>query len=216
MKNVHLLYIILVILTLLFKVNTQTFEVIPVYPHCINGTLFIAYLEEYKEDYLYFRDDFYDSCTVGTEEAKYYRFNSDINILNNTNLLNYALLEKNSSSYDVKVEEIKGLNWQPIKSLKINKSNIFEINGYNKLYEIKKEEKKNIVLFRLSKSGNKKGSVSMETLSQKPDIIGFEEDSDDKTDKETDTDRFKIINSSKYFSKINYIFLILFIYLVYN
>ena len=212
MKNVNLLYIIVVILILLFKVNTQTFEVIPIYQYCINGTTFYAFLEEYKEDYLYFSNDFYDSCTDGTEEAKYYKFHSDINIVNSTNLLNYALLEKNTSSYDVKVEEIKNLNWKPIKSLKINKSEIFEGDGYYKYYEIKKEGNKNIVLFRLSKSGNKKGTVSMDTLSDKPGIIGFE----DETDEETDTDRINRINSSKYLSKINYMFLILFIYLLFN
>ena len=52
MKNVNLLYIIVVILILLFKGNTQTFEVIPIYQYCINGTTFYAFLEEYKEDYL--------------------------------------------------------------------------------------------------------------------------------------------------------------------
>jgi hypothetical protein len=212
MKNVNLLYIIVVILILLFKVNTQTFEVISIYQYCINGTKIMDSLEEYKEDYLYFSNDFYDSCTDGTEEAKYYMFHSDINIVNSTNLLNYALLEKNTSSYDAKVEEIKNLNWKPIKSLKINKSEIFEGDGYYKYYEIKKEGNKNIVLFRLSKSGNKKGTVSMDTLSDKPGIIGFE----DETDEETDTDRIKRINSSKYLSKINYMFLILFIYLLFN
>ena len=212
MKNVNLLYIIVVILTLLFEVNTQTFEVISIYQYCINGTAIIASLEEYKEDYLYFGNDFYDSCTDGTEEAKYYMFHSDINIVNSTNLLNYALLEKNTSSYYVKIKEIKNLNWKPIKSLKINKSEIYEGDKYYKYYEIKKEGNKNIVLFRLSKSGNKKGTVSMDTLSDKPGIIGFE----DETDEETDTDRIKRINSSKYLSKINYMFLILFIYLLFN
>ena len=212
MKNVNLLYIIVVILTLLFEVNTQTFEVISIYQYCINGTKIMDSLEEYKEDYLYFSNDFYDSCTDGTEEAKYYMFHSDINIVNSTNLLNYALLEKNTSSYDVKVEEIKNLNWKPIKSLKINKSEIYEGDKYYKYYEIKKEGNKNIVLFRLSKSGNKKGTVSMDTLSDMPGIIGFE----DETDEETDTDRIKRINSSKYLSKINYMFLILFIYLLFN
>ena len=208
MKNVNLRYIILVILTLLFKVNTQTFEVIPVYTYCINGTAIIANLEEYKEEYLYFSDDFYDTCTDGTEEAKYYMFHSDINIVNNTKLLYYTLLEKNYSSYYVKVEEIRNLKWEPIRSLKINKSSIYERNGYYKYYEIKKEGKKNIVLFRLSKSGNKKGTVSMDTLSGKPDFSGLE---DEKDDEDTGTDINKIRNSSKYLSKINYIFLILFI-----
>ena len=143
MKNVNLLYIIVVILTLLFEVNTQTFEVISIYQYCINGTKIMDSLEEYKEDYLYFSNDFYDSCTDGTEEAKYYMFYSDINIVNSTNLLNYALLEKNTSSYDVKVEEIKNLNWKPIKSLKINKSEIYEGDKYYKYYEIKKEGNKN-------------------------------------------------------------------------
>ena len=212
MKNVNLLYIIVVILTLLFEVNTQTFEVISIYQYCINGTKIMDSLEEYKEDYLYFSNDFYDSCTDGTEEAKYYMFHSDINIVNSTNLLNYALLEKNTSSYYVKVEEIKNLNWEPIKSLKINKSDIFEGDGYYKYYEIKKDGKKNIVLFRLSKSGNKKGTVHIDTLSDKPGIIGFE----DETDEETDTDRINRINSSKYLSKINYMLLILFIYLLFN
>ena len=69
MKNVNLLYIIVVILTLLFEVNTQTFEVISIYQYCINGTAIIASLEEYKEDYLYFGNDFYDFCTDGTEET---------------------------------------------------------------------------------------------------------------------------------------------------
>jgi hypothetical protein len=212
MKNVNLLYIIVVILTLLFEVNTQTFEIISVYQYCINGTAILASLEEYKEDYLYFGNDFYDSCTDGTEEAKYYKFHSDINIVNSTNLLNYALLEKNTSSYYVKIKEIKNLNWKPIKSLKINKSEIYEGDKYYKYYEIKKEGNKNIVLFRLSKSGNKKGTVSMDTLSDKPGIIGFE----DETDEETDTDRINRINSSKYLSKINYMLLILFIYLLFN
>ena len=212
MKNVNPLYIIVVILTLLFEVNTQTFEVISIYQYCINGTAIIASLEEYKEDYLYFGNDFYDFCTDGTEEAKYYMFYSDINIVNSTNLLNYALLEKNTSSHYVKVEEIKNLNWEPIKSLKINKSEIYEGDKYYKYYEIKKEGNKNIVLFRLSKSGNKKGTVHIDTLSDKPGIIGFE----DETDEETDTDRINRINSSKYLSKINYMFLILFIYLLFN
>lgn len=215
MKNVNLLYIILVILTLLFKVNTQTFDVTPVYHYCINGTAYIANLEEYKEDYLYFSDDFYDICTDGTEEAKYYQFHSDINIVNNTKLLNYAFIEKSTSSYDVKAEEIKDLNWEPIRSLKINKSDILEGDGYYKYYEIKKDGKKNIVLFRLSNSGNKKGSVSMFTLSKKPGIIGLEDETDGDTDEDTDTDRF-IRSSSKYLSKINYICLILFICLFYN
>ena len=52
----------------------------------------------------------------------------------------------------------------------------------------------------------------MDTLSDNPGIIGFE----DETDEETDTDRIKRINSSKYLSKINYMFLILFIYLLFN
>ena len=208
MKNVNLLYIFLVILTLLFKVNTQTFDVTPVTQYCINGTAFRAYLEEYKENYLYFRDDFYDSCTDGTEETKYYMFHSDINIVNNTKLLYYTLLEKNYSSYDVKVEEIRNLKWEPIRSLKINKSSIYERDGYYKYYEIKKEGKKNIVLFRLSKSGNKKGTVSIYTLSDKPDFSGLEDEEDDE---DTATDIRKIRNSSKYLSKINYIFLILFI-----
>ena len=135
-------------------------------------------------------------------------FHSDINIVNNTKLLYYTLLEKNYSSYDVKVEEIRNLKWEPIRSLKINKSSIYERNGYYKYYEIKKEGKKNIVLFRLSKSGNKKGTVSMDTLSGKPDFSGLE---DEKDDEDTGTDINKIRNSSKYLSKINYIFLILFI-----
>ena len=211
MKNVNLLYIILVILTLLFKANAQTFDIIPIYQYCINGTAFIVDLDEYKDDYLYFRDDFYDTCTDGTEEAKYYYFHSDINIVNNTKLLNYALLEKNTSSHYVKVDEIKNLNWKPIYSLKINKTDIFEGDGYYKYYEIKKEGNKNIVLFRLSKSGNKKGSVSMYTLSKKPGIIGLEDETDEDSDEDTDTDINIIRNSGKYLSKINYIFLILFI-----
>ena len=57
------------------------------------------------------------------------------------------------------------------------------MSGYNWYYEIKKEDKKNVVLFRVAKNGNTKGELSMYTLSDKPDII---EEIDEEEDKATD------------------------------
>ena len=62
MNKVKLFFTFLILLIHLFNVNTQAFEVTPVYPYCINGTAYITNLEDYKEDYLYFGDNFYDCC----------------------------------------------------------------------------------------------------------------------------------------------------------
>lgn len=240
MKNAKYLTF-LILLIKLYNIISQTFEVTPVYPYCINGTAFIANLEEYKEDYLYFRDRFYDSCNYDDyneekEEVKYYNFNSDINIINNNNLLYYTMIEKNEDS-EIKIEEIKDLNWIQIKSLKLNetKKDDYSQPDFNWFYKIKKEEKKNMVLFRISKNGNKEGSVSMYTLSIKPDFID-EQDEDsnkekdenidktkdqeqetekdkEKNDKEEELNKFKI-SSGNYLSKISYILLILFFNLI--
>ena len=95
------------------------------------------------------------------------------------------MLEREGGSYDIKIEEIKDLNWEPIKSLNLNKSDsdLQEMSGYNWYYEIKKEDKKNVVLFRVAKNGNTKGELSMYTLSDKSDII---EEIDEEEDKATD------------------------------
>ena len=62
MKNEKLIFTFLFLLIKLYNITSQTFEVTPIYPYCINGTAFISNLEDYKEDYLYFIDSFYDSC----------------------------------------------------------------------------------------------------------------------------------------------------------
>ena len=163
MKDIKFIFPLLVLLVIIFKINTQVFKVIPVYPYCINGTAFIAYLEDYDDKYLYFHDDFYDSCTTGEEEVKYYELNSEIrNLINSENLLNYAMIKSKKSSYDVKLDEIKDLDWKPINQTNPGKSR------HSWFYKVEKEEDKNIVLFRLAKNGNKKGSVSMYTLMGKP------------------------------------------------
>ena len=185
MNKIKLFFTFLILLIHLFNVNTQAFEVTPVYPYCINGTAYITYLEDYKEDYLYFGDNFYDGCNKETDEFKYYNLNSEINLINSESLLNYAMLQREGGSYDIKIEEIKDLNWEPIKSLNLNKSDsdLQEMSGYNWYYEIKKEDKKNVVLFRVAKNGNTKGELSMYTLSDKSDII---EEIDEEEDKATD------------------------------
>ena len=208
------LYIILLFLLIHLKdINSQTFEVTPVYPYCINGTAYISNLEDYTEDHLYFKDDFDDGCNYDylKEEVgvKYYTFQSDINIINSENLLHYAMIEK-SESFDIKIEEIKDLDWKPIKSLKANESSKKSrvLDDFNLYYKIKKEDKKNIVLFRVAKNGNKKGSISMETLENKPDFT-------DETI-ENETDKYERVDSSKYLLKKNNVLLTLFFYLVLN
>ena len=204
MKNSKFLFPLLFLIITLYKVKTQTFEVIPIYSYCINGTAFIEFLEEHKEEYLYFANDFYDSCTKGNEKIKYYVFNSDVNIIKSNNLLNYATIQKEEGYYDIKIEEIKNLDWKPINSLNINP--ITNYNDYNWYYEIKKDEEKNVVLFRLAKNGNEKGSVSMYTLSDKPNIA--EENEEEKNNEKND-EEFIIPNSNNYLSKFNYVFLAL-------
>jgi hypothetical protein len=208
------LYIILLFLLILLKdINSQTFEVTPVYPYCINDTAYISNLEDYTEDHLYFKDDFDDGCNYDylKEEVgvKYYTFQSDINIINSENLLHYAMIEK-SESFDIKIEEIKDLDWKPIESLKTNESSKKSrvLDDFNLYYKIKKEDKKNIVLFRVAKNGNKKGSISMETLENKPNFT-------DETIEE-ETDKYERVDSSKYLLKKNNVLLTLFFYLVLN
>ena len=58
MKNSKFLFPLLFLIITLYKVKTQTFEVIPIYPYCINGTAFIEFLEDHEEEYLYFANDF--------------------------------------------------------------------------------------------------------------------------------------------------------------
>ena len=203
----------LFLLIQLNSINSQAFEVTPVYPYCINGTAYIANLEDYAEDHLYFKDDFDDGCNYDylKEEAgvKYYNFQSDINLINSENLLHYAMIEK-SESFDIKIEEIKDLDWKPIESLKTNESNQKSriLDDFNLYYKIKKEDKKNIVLFRVAKNGNKKGCLSMYTLENKPDFT--DETSEDEPDK------FEPVNSSKCLLKKNNVLLSLFFYLVLN
>ena len=198
--------------------------VTPVYPYCINGTAYISNLEDYNDNYLYFQDSFNDGCKYDflKEEAdvKYYQFDSDINIINNNNLLYYTLSDKNQNS-EMKIAEIKDLNWKPIESLKTKQSNDNSNNSeiHNWYFKIKNEDKKNSVLFRVAKNGNERGSVSMYTLADKPEIEdekpqGKENRGNDKEDKETD--KFIIINSSNYLSKISNVIMILFFYLVMN
>ena len=224
MTNVELYFKLLILLIQLYNITSQTFEVTPVYPYCINGTAFISYLEDYNDNYLYFQDSFNDGCTYDylKEEAdvKYYQFESDINIINSENLLYYTVSDKNENS-EMKISEIKDLNWKSIESLKIKKSNDDSNNADNHdwYYKIKNEDKKNSVLFRIAKNGNEKGSVSMYTLADKPEIVdekpqGQENRGNDKEDKETD--KFIIINSSNYLSKISNVLLTLMFYLVMN
>ena len=79
-------------------------------------------------------------------------------------------------------------------------------------YKIKKEDKKNIVLFRVAKNGNKKGSLSMYTLENKPDFT------DETTEEisEDETEKFVPINSSKCLLKKNNVLLTLIFYFVLN
>ena len=216
METSKLYTILLFLLIQLNSINSQAFEVTPVYPYCINGTAYITNLEDYTEDHLYFKDEFYaDSCNYEylKEEAdvKYYNFESDINIINSENLLHYAMMERNENeSYDIKIEEIKDLDWKPIESLKSNESKKSNrvLDEFNLYYKIKKEDKKNVVLFRVAKNGNKKGSISMYTMGNKPDFT--DETSEDETDK------FEPVNSSKCLLTMNNVLLTLFFYLVLN
>ena len=224
MKNARFYFTLLVLLIQLYAFTSQAFEVTPVYPYCINGTAYIAYLEDYEEDYLYFRDTFIDGCNYEyfkeDENIKYYRLNSDINIINSKNLLHYAFTEKGEDS-EIKIGEIKDLKWEPIEALKLNKSNddSDESNNYDLYYKIKKnEEKKDTVLFRVGKNGNKNGIVSMYTSSIKPDII---EETDEHTDQakhmtdgvnEKESDTITIPkNSGNYLSKFIIVLLSIFL-----
>ena len=186
MNKVKLFFTFLILLIHLFNVNAQAFEVTPVYPYCINGTAYITNLEDYKEDYLYFCDDFYDGCNKETDKFKYYKLNSEINLINNESSLNYAMLEREGGSYNIKIEEIKDLNWKPIKSLYPYEPDS-HFHDYNWYFEIKKEDKKNVVLFRVAKNGHTKGELSMYTQIYTPNIIeGTDEEEDKATDKGTD------------------------------
>lgn len=232
MRNVKFLCASFIIIIMLFQVNTQIFPIIPVYPYCINGTLYIVDLQDYKDEYLYFSDDFYDSCNDEKDEVKPYELTSEVeNLINSKNLLNFAMLESNKTSYSVKIEEIKDLDWKPINQYSESPANRWT-------YEIKKEGKKNIVLFRLAKNGNEKGSLSMQTLPyQSPSVdMTYITDTTDKTDRidktdmtdkddnrekdsvteskieeDIDTDKIIRINSSNHLTKINFILLILLI-----
>ena len=204
MKNSKFLFPLLFLIITLYNVKTQTFELISIYPYCINGTAPIVFLEEHKEEYLYFGNNFYDSCTKGNEETKYYVFHSDVNIIKSNNLLNYATIQKEEGYYYIKIEEIENLDWKPINSMNIKP--ITNYNHYNWYYEIKKDEEKNVVLFRIAKNGNEKGSVSMYTLSDKPNIV--EENEEEKNNEKND-EEFIIPNSNNYLSKFNYVFLAL-------
>ena len=241
MKNEKLIFTFLFLLIKLYNITSQIFEVTPIYPYCINGTAFISNLEDYKEDYLYFIDSFYDSCNYDDyyeekDEVKYYNLNSDINIINSSSLLYYTMSEKNRDSL-TKIELIKDLNWEPIKSLILNetKKDYYSDIGFNWYYKIKKEENKNMILFRVAKNGNLEGKVSMYTLPEKPNYISETYEETDKSDNETDEkideqtnkpnetdmnketdvnetkiDLFINRNSSNYLSKTIYILLILF------
>ena len=201
-----LLFSLLVLLIILINIKSQAFDVTPIYPYCINVSALIANLEDYNEDYLYFGDEFNDTCSKGDEDSKYYVFNSDINIINSKNLLYYAKMKRDQGPYGIELQEIKNLDYKPINSLKTKKEKS-NGNSYSQYYEIKKEdEEKNIVLFRIAKNGNKEGSVSIETLSGKPDFVlddGEEEES------EPDPDKFIKVNSSNYLYKRNFVLLYL-------
>ena len=99
--------------------------------------------------------------------------NSEINLINSESSLNYAMLEWEGGSYNIKIEQIKDLNWKPIKSLYPNEpdSHFHEVSYYNWYFEIKKEDKKNVVLFRVAKNGHTKGELSMYTQIYTPNII---------------------------------------------
>ena len=219
-------FTLFVLLIKLYAVTSQTFEVTPVYPYCINGTAYIANLEDYEEDYLYFRDTFIDSCNYEyfkeDEKVKYYNFISNINIINYKNLLHYAFIEK-GEDYEITIAEIKDLKWEPIEALKLNKSSYDsdESNDYEWYYKIKNEEKKDIVLFRVGKNGNKNGEVSMYTSSIKPDIIEETDEHNDqaKDGDEKESDKITIINpinSGNYLSKFSIVLLSLIFILLLN
>jgi len=212
MKGVKFLLVFLVLFITFLKVDCQTFPVIPLFHYCVNGTAIIVYLEEYKDEYLYFADDFYDGCNDEKDVIKYYEFISGVdNIINSKSLLNYAMIKSNNSSYYLKKEDIVNLDWKPINQINP------PLKENRWFYEVKKEDDKNIVLFRLAKNGNKKGEVSMETLPEKPDFDDYElkneteteKDKDEETDKKTD--RIIRINSSNYLAKITYMLLIILI-----
>ena len=91
--------------------------------------------------------------------------------------------------------------------------------GIRWFYEIKKEKDKNIVLFRLTKNGNKNGGISMEKLSEKPNPENYKhKDETEKEDKKKEknnahkTEEFILINSSIYLAKIIYVLLTIIFY----
>ena len=123
MKKTTILYTFLIILTSLFQVYSQENNIIFVYDFCINGTIMEVDLETVEEDYIYYYYDFNSSCfQYKKRTVNYFEILSNIDIMNDQNLLNYALLEKAWDNYEeIHRIDVKGLDYKGIKYLKKEK-----------------------------------------------------------------------------------------------
>lgn len=197
MTGITIINMLLIILVLFSKINSQERQIHFVYDYCINGTSDIVDLESVEGNYIYYYYDFYCFNTFSSEKkgTYYFELDSNVGIINHKNILNYVLLDVNLTSYDEIINfEVKDLNYKPINYFRKGKRGDDDYTRFSYYYEIKKDENMNTLIFRIPKNGLKNGSLSMDSLKNLSYVGAFDEevvnytDIDTYTDTDTDTD----------------------------
>ena len=189
MKEKTILYTFLIIFISFLQINSQDNGLHFVYDYCMNGTADEVYLEDVEDNYIYLYNGFSCDYFIPLEKRGTYYFflESDLDIINDKNELDYILLDKNWTSYEeIRQFKVKDLDFQPIKYLKKekNSNNYYTFTYY---YKIKKDSKITTIIFRLAKNGNEKGRLWMSSLENYTDN-GIDEGSDSDYSQDNDTD----------------------------
>ena len=213
MKKMTILYAFLINVITFFKVNSEENDVIEfVYDFCINGTIMDVDLENVQGNYIYYYYDFNSSCLQYIKRKdNFFVVESNIDIINDQNSLNYALLEQKWDSYDeIKKMKVDDLNYNKIKFLKKEKRGDYGLNYY---YKIKIDNKISTGIFRIAKNGNKKGNLWMSSLKDFSGIDINQELDDDIDDTDFDTNFIIPKLGDAIILKLNYLLLLMFLFI---